>query len=414
MQIKLTKQSLYYWGLFVYVLALNIQGSYAHNMWVVSGSPFLKVVALLKDVAYLLCIAYFFNMKEITLKSVILTLSFFFISIYAVHTGPQRAPLFYFVLIITGMNVNFKKCVKIFLLIQLTTFILYVTLGTLKIYGGDVINDEGRMRCFLGYGWVNRASYSWLFITLELLYLKKARFSFKLSALLAAVNYYVFIRTNTVFSMTVTMIIILYGLISYCFEKKSQKSFIVYLKKMLKAMNNKKTGSLAVVFFVFTIIIGAVLPIKYNHGDPVMYKLNKMVTGRLFLGKIAIERYGLHLGGNKLQWAGSSTMLFGLNDSNEYFYVDNGFLQMALEFGVLYTGFIIFVYLASIKKAGRTYDKPLISVILFLAVLYVFEPYVVDFAFNPFVLYYFSSMSGVNIKDWLFERLKIDKKKQIL
>ena len=208
--------------------------------------------------------------------------------------------------------------------------------------------------------------------------------SIKLGLVLGIVNYYIYYRTNTAFSMLMTFGIIGQSVIYNYYGKVIGKR---------KHFNYNTLGKIAILFFVVTIIIGVLLPALYNPGNPVMYKLNKMVTGRLSLGKTAIERYGLHLGGNKLQWVGSSTLLFGLNDGDEYFYVDNGFLQLALEFGLLFTAFIIFIYLASIKKACALDNGVLVVVLLILGALFVFEPYTVDFAFNPFVLYFFSTIS---------------------
>ena len=86
-------------------------------------------------------------------------------------------------------------------------------------------------------------------------------------------------------------------------------------------------------------------------------------------------------------------MLFGLAEGNEYFYVDNGFLQLALEFGLLFTAFVLYMYTAAIKKAVYLKDYSFAAIALILGFVFVFEPYVIDFAFNPFVIYYFSKIT---------------------
>ena len=141
------------------------------------------------------------------------------------------------------------------------------------------------------------------------------------------------------------------------------------------------------------IVAGIALILIFKSSNPFLYKLNRFVTGRLELGKKAIDRYGLHLGGNKLQWIGSSTLLFGLAEGNDYFYVDNGFLQIALEFGLIFTAFVLFMYTAAIKKAVFLKDYSFAAIVLILGMVFVFEPYVIDFALNPFVLYYFSKIT---------------------
>ena len=402
--VTIKKQDVYYIGLSLYVLALNIQYSYAHNEWVLSNSPMLTILALIRYAALTICITHFLTIRKMSTRTMIAILALFVLALYAVHTGPQRAPLFYFIVLVTGVQTDFRKSVKMFLKIQVATFILYLTLSAVGIMGDSVVESFGRTRSFLGYGWVNRASYCFFFICLEILYLNRNRIKLKQGILLSVVNTYVFIRTNTVFSMLMTFCVIGYGV-------WNDLSFRIRgAKKREKDNAQKRKSVFAISFFLLTIIIGVGLPLVYNPGNPVMYQLNRMVTGRLALGKTAIARYGLHLGGNKLQWVGSSTLMFGLSKGTEYFYVDNAFLQLALEFGLLFASLIVAIYLFSIKKAIDLGNYELVAIFLILGVLFIFEPYMIDFAFNPFILYFFSTISLDRVK----ESIKMGMKTRII
>lgn len=308
------------------------------------------------------------------------------LSVYAMYTGPQKLPIFYFVLIATAVKTDFRKIVKIFLFIQATTFVIYLSLALLGIMGSGEVVEVGRIRSYLGYGWVNRASYNLLFMSLELLYLRKRALDPVLAIILSAVNWFVYVKTHTVFSMAITFMIIAYGTIYYFYSKSDRK--IKFFKK-----NRKRDYYLLLTAFLVLIVAGIALILIFKSSNPFLYKLNRFVTGRLELGKKAIDRYGLHLGGNKLQWIGSSTLLFGLAEGNDYFYVDNGFLQIALEFGLIFTAFVLFMYTAAIKKAVFLKDYSFAAIVLILGMVFVFEPYVIDFALNPFVIYYFSKIT---------------------
>ncbi|MBQ6017303.1 MAG: hypothetical protein IJL19_05410 [Clostridiales bacterium] len=308
------------------------------------------------------------------------------LSVYAMYTGPQKLPIFYFVLIATAVKTDFRKIVKIFLFIQATTFVIYLSLALLGIMGSGEVVEVGRIRSYLGYGWVNRASYNLLFMSLELLYLRKRALDPVLAIILSAVNWFVYVKTHTVFSMAITFMIIAYGAIYYFYSKSDRK--IRFFKK-----NRKRDYYLLLTAFLVLIVAGIALILIFKSSNPFLYKLNRFVTGRLELGKKAIDRYGLHLGGNKLQWIGSSTLLFGLAEGNDYFYVDNGFLQIALEFGLIFTAFVLFMYTAAIKKAVFLKDYSFAAIVLILGMVFVFEPYVIDFALNPFVIYYFSKIT---------------------
>ncbi len=385
-EMQKSKNTFYYLGIFLYVLSMNLQISFMFNEWSLSGSPMLIVLKLLKYGAYLFCLIHFFTVIRFSHNVLFAVGIMFAFSVYAMFTGPEKLPLFYFVLIATAVNTDFKKIVKIFLAIQATTFVIYLSLALAGIMGSGEVVEPDRIRSFLGYGWVNRASYNLLFMSLELLYLRKRALDPVLAIILSALNWFIYVKTHTVFSMAITFMIIIYGAVYYFYSKSDRK--ITFVRK-----NRKRDYYLILSIFLLLIAAGIALIMIYKSSNPFLYKLNRFVTGRLELGKNAIDRYGLHLGGNKLQWVGSSTLLFGLADANEYFYVDNGFLQLALEFGLLFTGFALYMYTAAIKKAVYSKDYSFAAIALILGFVFVFEPYVIDFAFNPFVIYYFSKIT---------------------
>lgn len=385
-EMQRSKSIFYYVGIFLYVLSMNLQSSFMFNEWSLANSPMLIVLKLLKYAAYLFCILHFFSLSRFSRNFLFAAGIMLVLSVYAMYTGPQKLPIFYFVLIATAVKTDFRKIVKIFLFIQATTFVIYLSLALLGIMGSGEVVEVGRIRSYLGYGWVNRASYNLLFMSLELLYLRKRALDPVLAIILSAVNWFVYVKTHTVFSMAITFMIIAYGAIYYFYSKSDRK--IKFFKK-----NRKRDYYLLLTAFLVLIVAGIALILIFKSSNPFLYKLNRFVTGRLELGKKAIDRYGLHLGGNKLQWIGSSTLRFGLAEGNDYFYVDNGFLQIALEFGLIFTAFVLFMYTAAIKKAVSLKDYSFAAIVLFLGMVFVFEPYVIDFALNPFVIYYFSKIT---------------------
>lgn len=385
-EMQRSKSIFYYVGIILYVLSMNLQSSFMFNEWSLANSPMLIVLKLLKYAAYLFCILHFFTLSRLSRNFLFAAGIMLVLSVYAMYTGPQKLPIFYFVLIATAVKTDFRKIVKIFLFIQATTFVIYLSLALLGIMGSGEVVEVGRIRSYLGYGWVNRASYNLLFMSLELLYLRKRALDPVLAIILSAVNWFVYVKTHTVFSMAITFMIIAYGAIYYFYSKSDRK--IKFFKK-----NRKRDYYLLLTAFLVLIVAGIALILIFKSSNPFLYKLNRFVTGRLELGKKAIDRYGLHLGGNKLQWIGSSTLLFGLAEGNDYFYVDNGFLQIALEFGLIFTAFVLFMYTAAIKKAVFLKDYSFAAIVLILGMVFVFEPYVIDFALNPFVIYYFSKIT---------------------
>lgn len=370
---------LYYSAVALYVLANNIQLSYAYTSWAASNGIMITVLQLLRYISYGLCFARLLHLRRFSQAFLWLGAAFMCGSIVASVTGTANSPVFYLLFFVAGINTDFKTTVKIFLSIQLFTFVLYVGCGLTGIIGEETIEQTGRIRAFLGYGWVNRASYCLLFMTIEYLYLSDFKLRLLPAAIIVALDVFIYLLTRTFFSMAVNAMIVLWGIVNRNFRFRRRGSLFPNEKRLT-------------VFFIVTIVASLLLPVLYKPGHMIWDTINQAVTGRLALAQKAIQKYGLHIWGNKVEWVGSSTLLFGLSESKEYFYVDAGFLNIALEFGLLFTGVIAFIYFLGIRMACWRRDSAMTMCLFALLFLYIFEPYVIDFAFNPFPLYFISGM----------------------
>ncbi len=375
----ISSKFLYYSAIALYVLTNNIQLSYAYTSWAVSDSIMIKVLQLLRYISYGLCFARLLHLRRFSQAFLWLGAVFMCGSIVASVTGTANSPVFYLLFFVAGFNTDFKTTVKIFLSIQLFTFVLYVGCSLTGIIGEETIEQTGRIRAFLGYGWVNRASYCLLFMTIEYLYLSDFKLRLLPAVIISLFNVYIYLLTRTFFSMAVNAMIILWGFANRFFRFGRRGLFFLNKKKLT-------------IIYIITIVAALLLPVLYKPGQMIWDTINQAVTGRLALAQTAIQKYGLHIWGNKVEWVGSSTLLFGLSESKEYFYVDAGFLNIALEFGLLFTGVIAYIYFLGIRMACWKCDSAMTMCLFALFFLYIFEPYVIDFAFNPFPLYFISGM----------------------
>ena len=381
-KLILNKQSPYYLALILYVVAMNIQYSYAYNIWLKNQNSMLIVLSVVRYIAYSLFALHIVLIRKLNLFTAAVVFALLPIAVYATNTVDKNEPLLLLLILIASIQTDFDKSVRIFFIVHVLTFITLILLSLGGILGYEVVETAGRIRNFLGYGWVNRACHTWFFICLEYFYLNRGPISYKYGIVASLVNAYIYYMTDTVFGMIMTFGVIIIGVFNY-HNRNTVK----------KAKDFKMVGRLSVFSFLLSILIGIALPITYKPSNNIMNKLNSITSGRLALGKKAIIRYGLHLGGSKLQWVGSSTLMFGLGKSSEYFYVDNSFLKLAVEYGLLFVSFIIAVYVISIWKASKRKEYTIIIVLTILGVIFIFEPYALDFAFNPFILYLFSGVA---------------------
>ena len=264
---------------------------------------------------------------------------------------------------------------------QICFLLINIIASLTGVYGSGFIRDISRTRYFLGYGWVNRAPYCLLFICVELLYIFPGWFSLWKGIGVGALNLWLYYKTGTLYPMVITFALIAVGLYVRVKLEHNKKYKI----------NIRLVMWLGIILFLCTCISQFVLPLLFDGTDQNWVVINKFVNSRLSYGQEAIKLYGLHLWGNEIEWVGASTLMFGLSESSTYFYVDSGFLQIALDNGLVFAAALFLIYLISYVKLYRQNELSGLFSLIILSIVFLFEPYVLDFAFNPFILLAFSS-----------------------
>ena len=122
---------------------------------------------------------------------------------------------------------------------------------------------------------------------------------------------------------------------------------------------------------------------KYDSTNAVYARVNSLLSGRLRLGYQAIADYGVTLFGHPIEWIGFA---LGTAPDKAYNYVDCSYLQVMLEYGVVFLILIVLLYSLAIRKAIAKKRYDLCWILLFILIFSITEPRLADLAFNPFVL----------------------------
>lgn len=113
--------------------------------------------------------------------------------------------------------------------------------------------------------------------------------------------------------------------------------------------------------------------------------LDFLLTNRLSYGYQVMNKYGLQLWGRRIDFigAGWGTMI---TENNRYFYVDNGYLQCALLYGVAVLAAIClgYLYMAVSNKTKNDYELTII--LLFYSIWGVVEPRIFNLIYAPFLV----------------------------
>ena len=134
----------------------------------------------------------------------------------------------------------------------------------------------------------------------------------------------------------------------------------------------------------------------YSEEQPLMVRLNDMLSGRLALGRLAFEQYDVKLFGQFIPMTGyGKSSLIQLKV--DYFFLDSSFVSILMCYGLLVLVCIIFVFTVAAIHAKKGGDYYLVLIIALIAMDCMIEHHMMEFAFNPFL---FLVLADMGKKTW--------------
>lgn len=278
-----------------------------------------------------------------------------------------------FLFIYSVRNLNIRNVIK------LTLFIQIFMMGFIIIssYYGIIVNDiwyrdDGGIRYGLGYTYCTFIANYYFHIILMYLYLKDEReFTIWEVIIILFINYIIYTMTDT---RAVFYLISLTSILAYS---------INFLKNPLKnGMFNKLIFKYC---FPISAIFSIVISINYNISNPVYVELNKLLSGRLALGKNAYEIFNISLLGQKINWI---TGRVGIERSfyEVYNFVDSSYLNIAINYGIIILALICIGFVLVGKYAIENNKKYICLLLLVLAIHSISDPQLIQLEYHPFLL----------------------------
>ena len=351
------------WFLFMSTLILNSTIFYVNNI------TLEYIFKIMRYIAYLLCALVIllsrFKVKNILFLSVLI-IGFIFSGIGARNL---TFPL-YGLILLASINMNIDKTIKYTAIFQgayLFTIVLLSQMGIIEDY---VFDPNGRCRHGLGFGWTTTAPMLFFYLCLSIIYVQRNEKKIWSMIILEALNVWFFYMTDSKMLFYFLSVVIL---------------FFIY-----KKINNKwsffsKFNKLYILFPYIMFGITILTTKFYNWRNPVWASIDQFLSYRLGLSQNAINMYGLHLLGQHIEWVGFSYKEL-LTESGTYNYVDNSYLQIALNNGLIFLVLVLAIYSFGIFKAIKVSNYHLVTIYCIILILSLTEPRLMNFAFNPFPL----------------------------
>ena len=155
--------------------------------------------------------------------------------------------------------------------------------------------------------------------------------------------------------------------------------------------NGKKLKIFALLPYSAVVFASTVtyLSYKFSWSNPFFVSINKLITGRLALGRNAFDTFGVHLFGTRnVQFIGSG----GKTESViGYNYVDSSYVQMLFTYGIVPVVLLIIIYVVASKKQYKDGQYLLVAILSLIAFNCMIEAFWFVPTYNIFMFLLFTT-----------------------
>lgn len=155
--------------------------------------------------------------------------------------------------------------------------------------------------------------------------------------------------------------------------------------------NGKKLKIFALLPYSAVIFASVVtyLSYKFSWSNPFLVSINKLITGRLALGRNAFDTFGVHLFGTRnVQFIGSG----GKTESViGYNYVDSSYVQMLFTYGIVPVVLLLIIYVVASRKQYKDGQYLLVAILSLIAFNCMIEAFWFVPTYNIFMFLLFTT-----------------------
>lgn len=271
--------------------------------------------------------------------------------------------------VVAGRSIKSDKILKRYFAAVLSTVVFTLILYVLGVYAYDVMITGERTRLYLGFTYTTYLANYFFHLLLVYFVIKKSGIGVKDTVLIVLFNWCIYKLTDTkaVYYEVLLLLLLMWGL---------RMVPVIYKGWVFRVGTLTAMPILAVLNIWLSYI--------YTPSNLFLVAINQLLTSRLSLGHLALERYGVSLFGSETAWV---TGRYGIERTEAYFYVDSSYLNIALSFGMVTLILVIAGFLMLNRKALAEHQYVLCIVLIMLAVHSFSDPQLFDLKYDPFLIF---------------------------
>lgn len=310
------------------------------------------------------------NNKELVLGLFFILVPLFYMYIVG---GAEFAVIFAF--IYSAREMDFKRIARFSILISSIALGFIIISSFLGVIPNPVFMHHGKLRYNLGFRGMLFAPLFLFNITTLVLYERGSKIKWMQILFLILLNVGMFFLTDSRLSFYLSLLILFADIMLKIFPN------LLTCNKVIKVVCLVLSFS-----YIFVCIFSLYATIEYGN-VAWLSKLDKLVDGRLRLGKEALMTFGISLLANKnTVWIGNGLDAMGNLPTGKYIYADNLYIHILLTYGVIFLVVYVILFTLVLFKCLKKKEHHLFIILVALA----FRGFIDDLSFylcyNTFVL----------------------------
>ena len=238
-------------------------------------------------------------------------------------------------------DVPFKKVAQTSLVVSTCLLFFIIVSAKVGIITNYIEVSGSRVRSYLGFRYALFPSMLLMDIVAIVFYLKQNKIQYWKWLLLSLSVYWVYDQTDSRLTFFSSCILLACSLLIKWFPELLSKLGYVF-----KAFKLTFIVNAIISFWVsFTYLNSG-----YSFINDLLFKVNHMLGGRLYLANKSLNLYGFGLLGRPVEWYGNGLTVEGVRNYQTYLYVDNLYVQILQRFGLLILGLVLSVLSLTLLK----------------------------------------------------------------
>lgn len=243
--------------------------------------------------------------------------------------------------IYTLRDIPFKKVAKTSLVVSMCLLFFVIISARLGIITNYVEISGPRVRTYLGFRYALFPSILLMNIVAIVFYLKQNKIQYWQWLLLALSVYWVYDQTDSRLTFYSSCVLLTCSLLIKWFPKLFSKLGYVF-----KAFKPTFIVNAVISFWISVTYLNS----SHSFINDLLFKVNHMLGGRIYLANKSLNLYGFGFFGRPVYWNGNGLTVEGVRNYQTYLYVDNLYVQILQRFGLLILGLMVSVLSLTLLK----------------------------------------------------------------